>query len=62
MIFFNSSLSPLRLINIKISFEVTCPMSPWLAFEASKKKEGVPILIRITIPERPECWLRKLHV
>ena len=26
-----------------ISFEVICPISPWLALDASKKKDGIPI-------------------
>ena len=47
IIFFNSSLSPLKLINIIISLEVTCPISPWLAFEASKKNDGVPVDERV---------------
>ena len=43
IIFFNSSLSPLLLIKITISFVEICPKSPWLAFNASKKKAGVPV-------------------
>ena len=41
--FLSSSLCPLKLINITTSFEDICPISPWLEFEASKKKDGIPI-------------------
>ena len=43
IIFFNSALSPLKLINIKTSLEHICPKSPWEQAAASTKKEGIPI-------------------
>ena len=43
MIFFNSELSPLKLINIKISLEDICPRSPCEHAAASTKKEDIPI-------------------
>ena len=47
MIFFNSLLSPLKLIKIKISFELICPKSPWEQAFASTKKEGTPTEDRV---------------
>ena len=42
IIFFNSSVSPLKLIRIKTSLELIWPKSPWEQEFASTKKEGVP--------------------
>ena len=47
IIFFNSSLCPLLLIKITTSLDVICPKSPWLALEASKKNDGVPVDERV---------------
>ena len=43
IIFYNSLDDPLKLIKITISFELISPKSPWLALDASRKKEDVPV-------------------
>ena len=40
--FFNSPVSPLKLIKIRTSLELICPKSPWEQELASTKNDGVP--------------------